>query len=151
MVHESATRTKEHRRFHAGSWSTWPRRLQWRAGELAAALRNTFEAELAERAGLHWLAVLFGLGALAYFLLPREPLFPALASGTAIFSAAAAFAYRRGATWRVLTVLAVVLAGASAAKLRVEGDARDLCGHAARLAAAEACEQVAQGSELAGS
>ena len=120
MAQESATRTKWRRPFPVGAGSPWPRQLQWRSGDVAAALRNTFEAELAERAGLHWLAVLFGLGALGYFLLPREPLFPVLATGAAVFAGAAAFAYRRGMAWRILSVLAIVLAGASVAKLRVD-------------------------------
>jgi hypothetical protein len=77
--------------------------------------------ELAERAGLQWLAVFFGLGAITYFLLPREPLLLPLLLGAVFFGAAAAVAYRRGISWRVVSVLAVLLAGATVGKMRVDG------------------------------
>ena len=99
---------------------SWPRRLGWRGSDLAAALRNNFEAELAERAGLNWLAVAFGTGSLLYFVLPREPLFGALLGGAVVFGVAASIAYRRGTAWRLVTVIAVLVAGATAAKLRVD-------------------------------
>ena len=99
----------------------WSRRFQWRGSDLGSALRNTLEAELAERAGLQWLAVVFGVGAIAYFLLPREPLLLPLLGGALLLGPVAAIAYQRGISWRVVTVLAVILAGATLAKLRVDG------------------------------
>lgn len=107
-------------RFDAALRVPWPRRLEWRGRDLGSALRDTLEAELAERVGFHWLAVAFGIGAIVYFLLPREPLFGALLGGTIILGIAAATGYRHGVSWRVLSVLAVILAGATVAKVRVD-------------------------------
>jgi competence protein ComEC len=119
---QDATRTTQRfwQRFRVPE-PPWLRRFQWRGGDVGASLRNTFEAELAERAGLQWLAVFFGVGAIAYFLLPREPLFLPLLLGSVVFGTAAAVAYHRGISWRVISVLAVLLAGASVAKMRVDG------------------------------
>ena len=44
-----------------------------RADQARGAVAEAFERELAERLGLHWLAVAFGAGALIYFALPRSP------------------------------------------------------------------------------
>lgn len=98
----------------------WPRRFRWRWSDITAALVDTFERELQERAGVRWLAVAFCVGAAVYFALPREPLLPALAILTLIFAGAAAVGYRRGGTWRLATLLAVFLAGATVAEIRVE-------------------------------
>ncbi len=106
-------------RFHALP-PAWSRRLGWRGADIGAAIRNNLEAELAERAGLNWLAVVFGVGALVYFTLPREPLFGVLLAGALVFGILAAVAYRRGTSWRVVTILAVLLAGATLAKWRVD-------------------------------
>lgn len=116
-----ATRTAERlrRRFRVPR-PPWLRQFQWGGSDLSEALRNTLEAELAERVGMHWLAAAFSLGAIVYFLLPREPLLLPLLGGALAFGAAAAVAYRRGIAWRVLTVLAVILAGATVAKVRVD-------------------------------
>jgi competence protein ComEC len=118
---QEATRTAQQlwRRFRVPE-PPWLRRFQWQGGDVRASLRNTFEAELAERAGLQWLAVFFGLGSITYFLLPREPLFLPLLLGAIVFGVAAAVAYRRGISWRVVSVLAVLVAGASVAKMRVD-------------------------------
>lgn len=99
----------------------WPRKLGWRGADILSWLHSNLEAELAERAGFHWLAVAFGAGSLIYFVLPREPLFMALLGGAAVFGVFAAFAYRRGTAWRLVTVIAVLLAGATAAKFKVDG------------------------------
>lgn len=117
----SATRSAERlrARFRALAPS-WQRRLGWRGEDLGAALRNSLEAELAERVGLHWLAVAFGAGALLYFVLPREPLVGALLGATLVFGIVASAAYRRGTSWRLATVVAVLLAGATVAKVRVD-------------------------------
>lgn len=98
----------------------WPRRLGWRGSDTGAAFRNNFEAELAERAGLNWLAVAFGTGALLYFALPREPQVVALLGGAIAFGVVASVAYQRGTAWRIATILAVLLAGATVAKFRVD-------------------------------
>jgi competence protein ComEC len=95
-------------------------RLGWRGEELGAALRDSLERELAERAGFQWLAVAFGAGCLAYFALPREPVFAVLAIGAIIPAFWAILGYRRGGSWRVAAVLAACLAGAALAKWRVD-------------------------------
>jgi competence protein ComEC len=94
--------------------------LRWRGGDWAAALRDCLERELAERAGFHWLAVAFATGCLAYFALPREPLLLPQLSGAIVAAAIAARSYRRGAGWQVAAIVAVCLAGSSAAKFRVD-------------------------------
>jgi competence protein ComEC len=99
----------------------WPQKLGWRGADFLFWLRNNLEAELAERAGFNWLAVAFAIGSLCYFVLPREPFLVALLSGAGLFAIVASVAYRRGTAWRVVTVVAVLLAGATAAKLHVDG------------------------------
>ena len=86
-------------------------------GDLATL---NLEAELAERAGLNWLAVAFGVGSLTYFSLAREPPLSLFAVATAAFAALAYAAYYRGTAWRILAIVTVLLAGATAAKLRVD-------------------------------
>ncbi len=119
---EIAAQIIAHRRrvFFAPRRVPWLRRFRWRWGDIAAALADTFERELQERAGVRWLAVAFCVGAAVYFVLPREPLFPALATLTLVFAGAAAVGYRRGGAWRPATLLAVFLAGATMAEIRVE-------------------------------
>ena len=99
----------------------WPRKLGWRGADILFWLRNNLEAELAERAGFNWLAVAFAIGSLCYFVLPREPFLVALLSGAVLFAIVASVAYRRGTAWRLVTVVAVLLAGATAGKIRVDG------------------------------
>lgn len=100
--------------------ASWRRRLGWRGSDVGAALRESLERELAERRGFQWLAVVFGVGAVVYFALPREPVFPALLAATFVFALVAGIAYRRGTPLRITTVIAVLLAGATASKLRVD-------------------------------
>ena len=94
--------------------------LHWRGTAFTAALRESFEQELAERVGFQWLAVAFGIGCLIYFGLPREPRFALLLAAASLAGLVAAIGYRRGGLWRVATVVAVCCAGAAAAKLRVD-------------------------------
>ena len=98
----------------------WRYRFGWRAGEIGAALSDTFENELAQRAGLHWLAVVFGIGCFSYFILPREPLLSALAAAALAATGLAAFGYTRGTVWRFAAIVAMLAAGATAAKLRTD-------------------------------
>jgi competence protein ComEC len=98
----------------------WTRRLSWRAEEWGQALRANWEAELAERRGFLWLPVLFGCGILLYFALPAEPLLPVLAGAASLAALLAVRTWHAGAAFRLLAVLAAVLAGATAAKLRVD-------------------------------
>src|SRR4051812_19529947 len=95
----------------------WLRRTGWRAAKIAQWFRDNLEAELAERAGLNWLAVAFATGSLAYFSLAREPPLSVLAGATAAIAAVACAAYQYGSAWRILSVVAVLMAGATAAKL----------------------------------
>ncbi|HEX9904331.1 MAG TPA: ComEC/Rec2 family competence protein, partial [Propylenella sp.] len=99
---------------------SWIGQVRWRAGSAGSALRDCLERELAERAGFHWLAVVFGAGALVYFTLPREPLLSMLLTAALVASSTAAVCYHRGKSCRVVTVVAMCLAGAAGAKLRVE-------------------------------
>src|SRR5688572_20893470 len=121
MQQDGVTRSGEGRRatLHAPA-APWLRRLRWGAGDVAAGLRDCLERELAERAGFHWHAVAFAMGCLAYFALPREPLLLPLLGGALVAVAIAARSYRRGAPWRIAAMIAVCLAGSSAAKFRVD-------------------------------
>lgn len=120
MDEGSATRSRTSARARS-----WPRsgpglRLLWLASDLRNTLSDTLEGELTERAGFHWLAVAFGAGAAIYFVLPREPLLSALLVAASGFALAAVVLYWRGASVRVVAVVAVLLAGLTAAKLRIE-------------------------------
>ncbi|SEQ82053.1 competence protein ComEC [Faunimonas pinastri] len=95
-------------------------RLAWRLEDLAGNVAGLFERELEGRAGFLWLAVIFGLGDIGYFALPREPMLPALILASAVFAVSAFLAFQRGTRHRLLTVIAVLLAGATVGKLRVE-------------------------------
>ncbi len=117
---DEASRVRRRKAFRAPGFASWRQRLRWRSGDLAAGLRETFERELEQRAGIRWLAVAFAAGAAVYFALPQEPLLSALALLTLVFAIAATVAYRRGSSWRLVTFLAIFLAGATAAKLRVD-------------------------------
>jgi competence protein ComEC len=121
----SSTRDK-HSQTHRGgafrgpSAASWLRRLWWRWSDVAGTLHATFERELEQRTGVRWLAVAFATGAATYFTLPREPIFVALALLTFLFAVAAVSGYHRGRTWRLATFLAILLAGAAVAKVRVD-------------------------------
>ncbi len=121
MEQGGATQAREDARAPFGlSPDGWRRRLGWRAGDGLSTLADNFERELAERAGFQWLAVAFGAGAAIYCVLPREPHLWALAAATFVFAAAAILSYQRGTTLRLAVVIALLLAGATAAKLQVE-------------------------------
>lgn len=121
MEQESATRPRTGARpFFGLSPAPKLRQLGWRAGDLGRALGDCLERELADRIGFHWLAVAFGVGSAIYFVLPRELLVPALLATTSVFAAAALISYRRDAPLRLVTLVAVLLAGATAAMLRVD-------------------------------
>jgi hypothetical protein len=100
--------------------ASWLRRLGWRGGDLGAALRETLERELGERVGFQWLAVAFGVGAVAYFALPREPAALALLASALLFAVIGGMSYRDGTPLRIAAIIAVVFAGAAVAKLRVD-------------------------------
>lgn len=122
MEQGDTTRTEGARRrvFWAALGPSWAKRTQWRSADFGAEISNWLERELSERVGFRWLAVAFGAGCLVYFTLPREPLLMALLPAAMSTAAAARLAYVRGTSWRLLTVLALCLAGATSAKLRVE-------------------------------
>ena len=117
MEQDSAARSGEGRRTAFAGWRKppWLRRVLWRSEDAGETLGGWLDRELAERVGFHWLAVCFGIGALGYFTLPREPILAALAVPALVVAAAAWVAYRRGAPWRILTIAAICLAGAGAA------------------------------------
>ncbi len=100
--------------------ASWPWRIRWRWVDVTARLHENLDHELQERAGIRWLAVALCAGSGAYFALPREPLLSALAVLTLVLAIFAVVAYRRGGSWRLVTLLAIFLAGATAAKLRVD-------------------------------
>lgn len=105
----------------AAQLASLPQRLVWRCTNAGATARDYLEQELAERAGFHWLAVAFGVGCLLYFSLPREPIFGAILAASLMAGAVASLCYRVGAPWRIVALIAICLAGATAAKLRVDG------------------------------
>jgi competence protein ComEC len=96
------------------------RRLVARWHALAEALRTQLERELGERIGFQWLAVAFAIGSAVYFALPAEPPLAPVAAGVAIAAIVAVRGYARGTSWRLAAIVALVLAGAAAAKLRVD-------------------------------
>jgi competence protein ComEC len=85
-----------------------------------ARLHLTLEAELDAGRGFLWLPVAFGVGILAYFGLPREPLALALAALVAALVAATWAARYRVAAFRVAVLAAAVAGGALAAKIRTD-------------------------------
>ncbi|WP_051630773.1 ComEC/Rec2 family competence protein [Afifella pfennigii] len=96
------------------------RRWQWRASDHLQRLARHLARDLHERRGFLFLAVAFCVGALIYFALPREPLLAGLVVATGVFAGLAISAWWRGGAFSLFLLLAVLLAGASAAKLRVE-------------------------------
>jgi len=98
-----------------GRWS-----LPLRLGNLRADFGQILEAELESGRGFLWFPVLFGIGVLIYFVLPREPSAIALVLASAAMIAAAIRFRLRVTAGRVLFVLAAILAGATAMKLRTD-------------------------------
>ncbi|MGQ7791901.1 ComEC/Rec2 family competence protein [Faunimonas sp. B44] len=86
----------------------------------ARAIRESWVAELDERRGFHWLAAAFGTGAIVYFALPREPSLAAVAAAAALVSILALSAFHRDRPFRALTLVALLLLGATAAKIRTD-------------------------------
>ena len=73
-------------------------------------LAATFEREVERGRASLWVPVLFGVGILGYFALPREPAAIALVAVSSALAAAIA-ARHRLALFRVLFALTVILAG----------------------------------------
>jgi competence protein ComEC len=103
----------------AGVGRLWTR-LKGMARCLVAYLRVCLESEIDERAAFAWFAVAFAVGALVYFELPSEPALWPLFAITALICALAAACYGQGLPWRALTLAALVLAGMTCAKWRVD-------------------------------
>jgi competence protein ComEC len=83
-------------------------------------LRIIFEREMERGRGFLWLPVLFSVGVLIYFLLPRAP---ARLSIVALFAAVALVAWllrHRTVAFRVFLSAAVAAIGLGAAKLRTD-------------------------------
>jgi hypothetical protein len=110
-----------------------PERLRWRAAEAAplalvgarfSALRTSltivFEREMERGRGFPWLPVLFSLGVLIYFILPREPLLLALVALFAALALLAWFRRHRTVAFRILLSATAVAAGLCAAKVRTD-------------------------------
>ncbi|MEE9314678.1 MAG: ComEC/Rec2 family competence protein [Rhizobiaceae bacterium] len=101
---------------------TVARGVKFRLGLFAtrplAILQRALIAEREAGAGFLWSPVLFGLGCLIYFNLPREPLtwaFPLLA----LVSAIIAWRVGRGHwTWGIFVAILLITAGVSAGQLR---------------------------------
>lgn len=104
------------RRRAAAGWSSGLRLSHSRLERLRAA----FEREMEERRGALWMPVLFGIGVLIYFGLPREPDLPVLGTASAL-GIAVAIASRRRLWWfRLVVALTAVIAGMTMTKLRTE-------------------------------
>ena len=95
-------------------------RLAAIVGQLWLAIGATFEREMEARRGFLWLPVVFGIGDLAYFTLPREPSVLALAPTLAILATTTVLRRHHTASFRLLLVLSVILAGLVAAKVRTD-------------------------------
>jgi hypothetical protein len=104
----------------AGPRARYWTRLPRDAHSPLAYLRDCLEKETDQRAGFAWFAVAFAAGALVYFELPREPALATLVVVTALLSSLAALCYRKGLPWRAMTIVALVLAGLTCAKGRVD-------------------------------
>ena len=87
---------------------------------MRADLAQVLESELEAGRAFLWLPVLFGIGVLLYFSLPREPSAIALTLAAAAAIVAALRARRHPVAGRVLFVVAAVLAGVAAMKLRTD-------------------------------
>ncbi len=103
-------------------WPVPPGRFQIRHRAEAAwsYLAQTLEQELEARRGFLWLPVAFAVGILGYFALPSEPYVAALALLTATLAVSAWALRNRTGARRTLVVLAMVVAGTTAAKVRTD-------------------------------
>lgn len=84
------------------------------------ALADAFERENEQGRVALWAPVAFLCGIAVYFMLPREPLFGALAALAAGFAAARLVLARRGRPTLAVTALAVFATGLCAAKLETD-------------------------------
>jgi competence protein ComEC len=84
------------------------------------SLGATLEREIEDGRGFLWLPVLFGIGVLVYFALPREPAFAAMALIAVALTAGAIVSRRLVLAFRVLVCAAAIAIGATAAKLRTD-------------------------------
>ncbi len=98
--------------------------LSLRLSELGFRLRiwlgATFEREVERGRATLWLPVLFGIGILVYFGLPREPSAIALVLSASIAMAATVFSRRRAAMFRLWLAVAALLTGTAVMKLRTD-------------------------------
>ena len=93
------------------------------SGSFGAArmrLGAAFEREIEAGRGFLWLPVIFGIGILGYFALPREPLLVALVAAFAALTALAIRRRQHAPSLRLLLVLATIAAGFVAAKVRTD-------------------------------
>ena len=81
-------------------------------------LHDQYLAESAQRRTFLWVPVLFAVGILIYFELPREPYLPATVLLAGALSVFAIFNAHTGRPNRVWTILAIVALGTMAANLR---------------------------------
>ena len=89
-------------------------------GGVRAALAKAFRREMEEGRGFLWLPVLFAIGILVYFALPREP-WAAATLAIAIAAAALAWASRRqAALFRLTIAIAFMAAGTMTMTLRTD-------------------------------
>jgi competence protein ComEC len=110
---------KPRRRLRPAWFRTGPS-LPLRFGNLAADFQQVLERELEAGRGFLWLPVLFSIGIAGYFVLPREPSAIALVAVSAALIGGAVAARRRIGTGRALLVLATIVAGTTAMKLRTD-------------------------------
>ena len=95
-------------------------RLRMRLGAILSAIASDVRHERDERRFFLWAPVVFALGIVGYFALPREPLLVALLPTAMVLSAAALWAWWRGRAILALTIAALISCGALSAKLRVD-------------------------------
>ncbi len=79
-----------------------------------------FEREMEAGRGFLWLPVLFGVGVITYFALPREPSLIALLGVSLVLILAARRARDRIGAYRVLVAAAAIVCGVTATKLRTD-------------------------------
>lgn len=84
-----------------------------------SAIRHSLARELEQRRFFPWLAVAFAGGAALYFAAPDEPGWALLVGGAVLPAGLSAHGYNTGRAWRLALLLAMLFAGATAAKIRV--------------------------------